>query len=938
MRNLTRPSWFKRSPGLGYAVAILGVTAAVVADLLLETSLQTSPTLFLFLCAIIFAAWFGGVGPGLAATALSVPAFDYFFLPPIHSLDLMPGDLPRIALFAMTALFVVGLMAAQRNTAESLRRSRADLEDKVRDLERLNAALQIESAERQRMEQKSRKIERELQATIDTIPALVASFEPDGSRDFVNRPWRDYTGLSQAEAKAATWAITVHRDDIEAGETAWRACLASGKVFQMDRRLRRADGEYRWHMTRRVPLRNDRGNIVKWYGIAFDIEDQKRAESALRESEARLAEAKQELQLTIDMIPAKITVYHADGTARQSANLPWCDYTGLSPGDKAAARSWAVTHPDDLKAIAAGWTACLAKCEPFQAEVRLRRRDGVYRWHMVHRVPLRNQTGDVTKWYAVAFDIEDRKRAEDALRQSEAYLAEAQRLSHTGSFGWNISSGGIVWSEESYRIFEHDPATRATIDMVRNRVHPDDVELVRKVIDRATTHKEAFDFEHRLLMPDGSVKHLNVVAHPLIEEPGELQFVGAVMDITGRKKSEEALRRSEQRYRNLFQNMPIALWQINASKLVEMFKALRAEGVTELRPYIDQHPDLLQQLTDAVKIEEVNERMVELLGARDANDIPGFMRFRHINPDTFLRALESRWRGEPTHQEETKIVTLDGRVIDVLKTTTRPGFVTDPDMSLMSIIDITDRVRAQEMLQRVQADFAHAARVLMLGELTASIAHEVNQPLTAIVTNSEVGLRLLNRSEPELAEMREVIQCVVNDARRAADVIARVRTMARRQAPEQELLSVDEVIREALLFLRHEVDSHGLMVTHHLNHAAPNVLGDRTQLQQVFVNLTANAIQATAQMETTRRTLVIRTTLSDPHTLCCTLEDSGPGIKPEHLDHLFDSFFTTKNAGMGLGLAISRSIIEAHGGCLRADNESAYGGARFSFTLPAKVH
>ncbi|HEV7393077.1 MAG TPA: ATP-binding protein, partial [Burkholderiales bacterium] len=458
------------------------------------------------------------------------------------------------------------------------------------------------------------------------------------------------------------------------------------------------------------------------------------------------------------------------------------------------------------------------------------------------------------------------------------------------------------------------------------------------VIRRATARKEAFDFEHRLLMPNGSVKHLNVVAHPLTDEPDQLRFVGAVMDITARKKSEEALRNSEQRYRQLFQHMPIALWQLNTSKLLELFERLRAEGVTELRPHIDQHPDLLQQLIDAAKIEEVNERMVELWGARDASEILGFARFRYINPDTFLHALESRWRGELTHQQEAKIMTLDGRVIDVLMTATRPGPINDPDMSLMGIIDITERVRAQEMLQRVQADFAHAARVSMLGELTASIAHEVNQPLAAIVTNGEVGLRLLNRSEPDLAEVRELTKCVVDDARRAADVIVRVRAMATRQAPEQTLLSLDEGIREALMFLRHEVQSHRLTVTHHPNPAAPNVLADRTQLQQVIVNLTVNAIQAMAHAETSRRTLVIRTTLSDPHTLCCTFEDSGPGIKPEHLNHLLDSFFTTKDAGMGLGLPICRSIIEAHGGHIRADNESAYGGARFSFTLPAKPH
>jgi C4-dicarboxylate-specific signal transduction histidine kinase len=259
-------------------------------------------------------------------------------------------------------------------------------------------------------------------------------------------------------------------------------------------------------------------------------------------------------------------------------------------------------------------------------------------------------------------------------------------------------------------------------------------------------------------------------------------------------------------------------------------------------------------------------------------------------------------------------------------------------MSLVGLIDITERVRAREMLQRIQADFAHTARVSMLGELTASIAHEVNQPLAAIITNGDACLRWLNRDVPQLDEVHDTVHLMINDSNRAADVIRRVRAMATRQAPEQTLMSIDEAIGEALTFLRHEVESHGLIVTHHPHPAAPKVLGDRTQLQQVIVNLTVNAIQAMKQAGTARRTLVVRTTLSEPNTLCCTLEDSGPGINPAHFDHLFDSFFTTKDAGMGLGLAISRSIIEAHGGRIRADNESAHGGARFSFTLPAKPH
>ncbi|HEY3657994.1 MAG TPA: ATP-binding protein [Steroidobacteraceae bacterium] len=664
MRDLTHLGWSRTFPFLRYPIVVVTVTAAIVANLLLETYLQASTTLFLFLCAIIFAAWFGGVGPGLAATALSVTAFGYFFLPPTHSFEFVLGDLPRIALFVSASLFVVGLIATQRNTAESLRRSRAELEVKVRDLEKLNVAL---------------------------------------------------------------------------------------------------------------------------------------------------------------------------------------------------------------------------------------------------------QTG-------------------------ETYLAEAQRLSHTGSFGWNVSSGEILWSEESYRIFEYDPATRITIGMVLDRVHPDDLALVREVVNRATDHKEAFDFEHRLLISDGSIKHLNVVAHPVMDKSGEWQFVGAVMDITARTKAEESLRISEQRYRHLFHHMPIALWQLNASNVVELFKGLRDNGVTELRSYVDQHPEVLVQAMEGVKIEEVNERMVEMLGVRDATEVLGpLARYTHIHPEAFLRGLESRFRGEQKHQLETKIVRPDGNVIHVLLAATRPGLIDDPYMSLVGLIDITEQVRARETLQRVQADFAHAARVSMLGELTASIAHEVNQPLAAIVTNGEVSLRLLNRPEPDLAEVRELTTRVVDAARRAAEVIARIRAMATRRTPEKALLSVDEIIREALTFLRHEVQSHGLMVTHYPHPEAPKVLADRMQLQQVIVNLTVNAIQAMAETETPRRTLVIRTDFSDPGILCCTLEDSGPGIEPEHLQHLFDSFFTTKEGGMGLGLAISRSIIEAHGGRIRADNGSAHGGARFSFTLPGKV-
>jgi PAS domain S-box-containing protein len=396
-----------------------------------------------------------------------------------------------------------------------------------------------------------------------------------------------------------------------------------------------------------------------------------------------------------------------------------------------------------------------------------------------------------------------------------------------------------------------------------------------------------------------------------------------------------ALESSEQRYRHLFHNMPLALWQLNAQPLVAMFRDLRAQGVSDLSAHIDDHPDFLQDAIGALMVEEVNDYTVQLFGARDRDELLGPTHWTWGKSiDSFRRAMESRWRGEEFFQETTKLLTRDGRVIDVLFTVARPQTIEGLPISLISVIDLTKQVRAEEELQRLRADFAHAARISMLGELTASIAHEVNQPLAAIVAGAEAGLRWLDRPSPDVAEVRELTKRVVADARRASEIISRIRVMATRRAPEQTLLSLDDVIREALLFLRHEVQSRGVAVSHFPASGPQKVLADRTQLQQVVVNLAVNAVQAMAQAASADRNILVRTIEHDPATLRCSVEDSGPGIEPHHVTRLFDSFFTTKDSGMGMGLRICRSVIEAHGGRIGADNESSLGGARFFFTLP----
>lgn len=287
---------------------------------------------------------------------------------------------------------------------------------------------------------------------------------------------------------------------------------------------------------------------------------------------------------------------------------------------------------------------------------------------------------------------------------------------------------------------------------------------------------------------------------------------------------------------------------------------------------------------------------------------------------------------EPHYWTECKLRRIDGGIFDALFTIAYPPHLSGWT-SMVAVIDITERNRAQEMLQRVQSDFAHAARVSMLGELTASITHEVNQPLAAIAANADAGLRWLETAQPEIGRARESIRWIVEDAHRAANIIARIRSMAAHRPPERNLVSLDEIIREALLFIRYELQTRSVTVVHNASADPAIVLADRTQLQQVIVNLTINAAQALAQRDCSRRKITIQTIVADDK-IACTIEDSGPGIHPDHFAHLFDSFFTTKQEGMGMGLPICRSIVEAHGGYIRAENMDLSGGARFSFVLP----
>jgi signal transduction histidine kinase len=398
-----------------------------------------------------------------------------------------------------------------------------------------------------------------------------------------------------------------------------------------------------------------------------------------------------------------------------------------------------------------------------------------------------------------------------------------------------------------------------------------------------------------------------------------------------RINAEQALRESEYRYRNLFQAMAASFWELDFKGVGGMLRALRASGVKDFSAHFAANPAFVRDMMRATQVLDVNDQTVALFGRGDKGELLRSLEvfWPEASNHVYAASVAAAVSGKASYATECKLRTIDGREFDALFTACfAPEAVADGRL-LIGVIDISERVRAQDMLQRVQAEFAHAARVSMLGELTASIAHEVNQPLAAIATNAAAGLRWLDRPQPDLEEVRALTSRIAADARRAADIVARVRDMAARRAPQRAALSLNGVIEEAALFLRHELQAQSVTLTLDLAPELPPVAADRTQLQQVVVNLSVNAAQAMAQ-STGARNLVIRSARTG-EALTVTVEDSGPGVGA--LDRLFESFFTTKENGMGMGLPICRSILEAHGGAISAGN-GPKGGAVFSFTLP----
>jgi len=537
------------------------------------------------------------------------------------------------------------------------------------------------------------------------------------------------------------------------------------------------------------------------------------------------------------------------------------------------------------------------------------RRNGERVWIAWTNKVLLNPVGEVTEILSIGADITARKRAEQALRRSEAYLAEAQRLTHTGSWAWNPATRqSLYWSDEMFRIFGLNPQEGVpSTETFWQRIHPEDLDRTRELLLGAAAGNMEYEHDHRIVLPDGTVKHIHAIGHPVLDENGKVaEYVGTAVDVTERKRAEEALHESETRFRTFVDHAADALFILD-----------------------------FEQGT----VVDVNRSACESLGYT-RQELIG-MTPMAFDVNLGQPALESF--AERTAAGETVIDThwhrrKDGSLFPV-EVHTSQYWYGGRRFLLKLARDISDRLRAEEQRQRLhqlEADLAHINRVSMMGELTASIAHEVNQPLSGVVSNGGACLRWLAGDAPNVEEAREAARRIVRDGKRAGEVIARVRALVKRAATPSEKLDLNEIIREVLALVGDEAKRKSVNIRTQFADDLLPISGDRVQLQQVMLNLVMNAIEAMSSVEERPRELLITTRNIDADQVLVTVKDSGPGIDPNTLDKIFDPFYTTKPGGMGMGLSISRSILQAHGGRLWAAAKDGP-GTIFHFSLP-KYH
>jgi PAS domain S-box-containing protein len=773
-------------------------------------------------------------------------------------------------------------------------------------------------------------------------------------------------------------------------------------------------------------------SVVRALREATERAERKHADEKLRRSEAYLTEAQ------------RLSHTGSFGCNLSTGEMFWSDETfriyGYDQSTKPTVeRVFQRVHPDDKPLVQERVDRASREGKACDIECRLLLPDDSVKHVHIVAHPSKNESG-IIQFIGAVMDVTATKQAEEKLRRSEAYLAEAQKLSHTGSFGWSVLSGEIYWSEETHNIFEQDRAVKPTMELIFQRIHPADRDRVQQALDHAINEKTDFDIEHRLLMADGSVKHLHAIARASKTSSGNLEYVGAVTDVTTTKRTEETLREREGYLAESQRLAHTGSWALDGTTREarywseEMFRIFGfdpRQGFPKRDQWLQRiHPEdrdkVKRQASDRMFLQKVdsdieyrivlpdgtvkhihglahpalspNQELVEVVGTvvditerktaeealrRSESYLAQAQKLAHIASWVWEVAggsalyLSEEWyriygfdpkdgmpnweqRRHRVHAEDLVLwqstidqaiaeksdydfefrILLPRSTVKYIHSVGHP--ILSPSGELLQfvgvVMDVTERKRAEEEHERLSqalAELAHINRVSMMGEMTASLAHEIKQPIFAAAADAETCLRWLARDQPDTAEAQDAALRIMKDVTRASDIINRIVSLFKKGVPQRELVDVNGVVQEMIALLRSESSRYSILIQAELTEGLPSIMADRVALQQVLMNLMLNAIEAMKDTGTPGK-LTIATRQDEKRQLLVSVTDTGVGLPPGRAEQVFNTFFTSKPQGTGMGLPISRSIIESHGGRLWAT--SSFGsGATFQFALPLEA-
>ncbi|HWT80740.1 MAG TPA: PAS domain S-box protein, partial [Candidatus Methylomirabilis sp.] len=689
-----------------------------------------------------------------------------------------------------------------------------------------------------------------------------------------------------AEVTYKDFLALVHPEDRERVDAAIQRAIRTEKEYECDFRLAHRDGTMQW-ISSRGSCSYNRPGPLRMNGVSQDITERKRAELALRESEQRFRKMTDAAHMMVWMSgPDKGCIFF---------NQSWLNFTGRRLEQEVGDGWTEGVHPEDVERIIREYSRAFDAWEPFELEYRLRHFDGEYRWIVDVGTPLYEEDGRFCGYLGSCLDITERKRADEG-RQLLAAVVES---SDDAILSFDLDTRVTSWNPGAERLFGFAEAE------VKGKpawfhVPPESREQTMRALERIKAG-QATSWEGVRCRKDGALIEVSISSAPIRNTVGEI--VGGtttLRDITPRKRAERELRESEERFRTLFEESPLAI-------------GVSREG----------------------RVLYTNKTYLEMFGYGSVEELRGQTVREQWAPEcheALAKRTLRRELGLPLPAEfEGLGLRKDGSQFPVHAFATRAQLA-DGMANIAFLTDVTERKRAEGEVDRLRRELAHMSRVTMMGELTASLAHELNQPLTAIVSNAHAGERYLAGPTPPLEELRAILADVSADAQRAGEVIRRLRGLLKKDTTRFLPLDLNELIREVVALTQTDALIRHQPIALTLAPDLPPIRGDRVQLQQVLLNLVLNGMEAMEPLPATARQLSLQT-LPAGTAVRVAVQDRGPGIPSDKRETIFDAFVTTKTQGLGMGLAISRSIVEAHGGRIWVENNPER-GATFWFSLP----